>query len=300
MHYLQCPVCSVCFADPYTPAEVKTALGETFQYQVSPHDLKRLQRKITRLRKPINKFLLQILKGYSFYSIRFEHIYKILLSPLQVCLFKNIIPFIGTGRLLDVGCNIGLSMEILQSIGWQTQGVEPRIRWFELAKGRNLKVQHGTLDTVSFPDKHFDAILFIQVFEHIWNPIETLERAKKMLVDNGRIFIEVPNQRCLSFYLFRELFYDYPDHCHCYSPRSLSLLCKKVGLMIKEIRIKSSSGQFIYFLKKKCDKLPNPWKDFLSAIICAKLFKLCFIQPLCFLLETLRFGDVMRVEIAKE
>ena len=62
-------------------------------------------------------------------------------------------PCIGTsaaGRLLDVGCHLGMFLDVAREHGWDVTGVEPS-RWsVERARERGLDVRHGTLDTVHF------------------------------------------------------------------------------------------------------------------------------------------------------
>jgi hypothetical protein len=72
-------------------------------------------------------------------------------------------------------------------------------------------------------------ITFWDVFEHLVNPREVLEKARSLLTDDGLVAIEVPNIRSLySRLLGRRWWYDF-EHVFYYSPRGLLHLLEEAG-----------------------------------------------------------------------
>lgn len=94
------------------------------------------------------------------------------------------------GRLLlDVGCYIGVFVEIAAKHGWDAWGVDPS-RWaVEQARARGLQVVQGTLETGSLPVSDFDMVTLWDVIEHVPNPRATLEHAWRLLKPGGLVVV---------------------------------------------------------------------------------------------------------------
>src|SRR5574340_618799 len=75
-----------------------------------------------------------------------------------------------TRRLLDVGCHIGVMVEIAQQGGWDAWGVEPSTWAAEQARARGLHVITGTLTEAGLADNYFDVVTMWDVIEHLTDP----------------------------------------------------------------------------------------------------------------------------------
>ncbi|MFH1776823.1 MAG: class I SAM-dependent methyltransferase [Candidatus Omnitrophota bacterium] len=298
-HLVQCLECGFCFVKPTPERETQRSFYKSERFTSSAHDLKRFNKKKWRFTLPINKLSLQLFKNYRFYPLKNSLWLKILVWPCRIIALKNIMPYQGNGRFLDVGCNNGMYLAILKALGWETYGVEQELSLYNEAKERVDMAFHGTLEEAKFPDKYFDVIRFNQVFEHVEDPVLSLEEAKRILSDQGRIYIEVPNQKSFAFYAFKEDFYGCPMHLHIFSPETMALLCKKTGLKIKRIKIRSSPGLIRNCLKDRYKRSQNKFKKVFSLLICGKLFELIFIKPFCAVLQILGQGDIFEVELTK-
>jgi 2-polyprenyl-3-methyl-5-hydroxy-6-metoxy-1,4-benzoquinol methylase len=95
----------------------------------------------------------------------------------------------GRGRLLDVGCHIGIFLEEAGARGWDAWGVEPSQWAVAQAKARNLQVVQGTLAEVAFPPDHFDVVTLWDVIEHLPDPMRELRRIARMVRPGGWVCI---------------------------------------------------------------------------------------------------------------
>lgn len=141
------------------------------------------------------------------------------------------------GKVLDVGCGSGRYLKTLKDEGYETHGVEISSLAVEHAKKLGLNVFTGELREAKFPDKHFDLIIFRQSLEHMHSPSEALKEAHRILKDNRRLVIGVPNASSMEAKMFGKYWYnwDMPGHLYFFSPHTLTLLLEKCGFSITKI-----------------------------------------------------------------
>ena len=97
------------------------------------------------------------------------------------------------GTILDVGCGPGFFLKYAKKRGWKTIGIEPSKNAVDFAKKKlGLKVSIGNFDLLK-KYKNIDVIYTHGVLEHIQNPLEFLDLAKKSLSKKGLIFTSVAN-----------------------------------------------------------------------------------------------------------
>jgi 2-polyprenyl-3-methyl-5-hydroxy-6-metoxy-1,4-benzoquinol methylase len=96
--------------------------------------------------------------------------------------------------VLDVGCATGYLAWKLKEKGCNVFGLEIDSEMAEEAKLYCDKVVVGNAETTELPYKeYFDVILFVDVLEHLRNPLEVLTRFKNYLKKDGYIVISIPN-----------------------------------------------------------------------------------------------------------
>lgn len=95
----------------------------------------------------------------------------------------------GPGRLLDIGCHIGIFLEEAEKCGWDAWGIEPSHWAVTWAQQRNLQVIQGTLEETSFPPNHFDVVTLWDVIEHLPDPMSELRRIARIVRPGGWVCI---------------------------------------------------------------------------------------------------------------
>jgi methionine biosynthesis protein MetW len=98
-------------------------------------------------------------------------------------------------RVLDVGCGTGCISELIAGqCDAELTGIEPDADRVAMARSRGLDIVEGYL-TEEFFGLHgkFDAILFVDVLEHLSSPGVLLRMARAGLNPGGRVVVSVPN-----------------------------------------------------------------------------------------------------------
>ncbi len=152
-------------------------------------------------------------------------------------------------RVLDVGCHVGLFVMLARDAGFSCEGIDVSAEAIRVGT-ETLGIPGlaaGTLEKAGFPAGHFDGLIIWDVLEHLYNVIEVMEHCAEVLRPGGYLFAQVPNHRGISARLktlacqlgLRGRHYGhfgFPWHLYHFSPASLRLLAKRVGLETVEIR----------------------------------------------------------------
>ena len=138
------------------------------------------------------------------------------------------------GTLLDVGSYLGLFMQAAESRGWRCKGIEPECdAWQYAVQELKLDVYLGTLRTCTFAPHSFDAIILLQVLEHMLDPRHTLEQIYGLLRPNGVLFVEVPNIDCLSFRILGKRHRHFAEHHFIFfTAKTLTVLLSQCGFRV--------------------------------------------------------------------
>lgn len=150
-----------------------------------------------------------------------------------------------SGKLLDIGSNIGFFLRKAKAKGYEVEGVEPSSALAKMSQELfNLQVRNGYFEASAFPSHSVDIITMIDVFEHVTNPGELLKSAHKVLKDDGILCIKVPNGNYnmlklkLAKMTGKESQYDIFDSCEHvvhYTPSTLKEMLRLHGFKIKKL-----------------------------------------------------------------
>ncbi len=134
----------------------------------------------------------------------------------------------GSSRLLDVGAGTG---HLARSVRRRLPGIE--ILCVEESEPLRNRLGHQGL-TVSknlepiSSDRSFDAVLLIEVIEHVPDPVDFLDRLRKCLDPKGRMFLTTPCGELRNGSRATNA-YDTPEHVQFFTEKSLRLAVKKAG-----------------------------------------------------------------------
>jgi len=100
------------------------------------------------------------------------------------------------GRLLDVGCGNGEYLLFAQECGWQVAGVEPDKEAVDHLREGGLDIKQGIAEDLPFESGSFDVVRAWHSLEHTVSPTKALKEIRRVLKDDGRALIGVPNFGC--------------------------------------------------------------------------------------------------------
>lgn len=149
------------------------------------------------------------------------------------------------GKLLDVGCNMGFFLRKAQDAGFDAYGIDPSTALTENGKKYfHLRIENNFLEQASYPEKSFDVITLIDVFEHISQPREFLGQVRRFLKDDGIACIKVPNGNYnkLKWMIAKALnrandadLFDSYEHVVHYSISTMKKMLSECQFQIKEV-----------------------------------------------------------------
>ena len=147
---------------------------------------------------------------------------------------KNVPPWQGRGRLLDVGCATGRFLSRMQALGWHVSGIELDATAATTARGVTPDVLIGDPVDIELPPATFDLITAFHVVEHLPDPAGALVRMLRWLVPGGLLIVEVPNVGGWGGTLFGRFWsgLDFPRHLIHFTPATMRALVHRCGGVI--------------------------------------------------------------------
>jgi 2-polyprenyl-3-methyl-5-hydroxy-6-metoxy-1,4-benzoquinol methylase len=146
-------------------------------------------------------------------------------------------------RLLDIGCHIGVFVEIAARHGWDAWGVEPSHWAASHAQQIGLQVVEGTMATASFEDESFDVITMWDVIEHLEHPSAEVRQAHRLIKPGGLL---VAHTMDLDSVFARFMGQRWPwlmeMHIYYFTRRTLTVLMEQAGFQILSIK---SQGRYL-------------------------------------------------------
>lgn len=141
------------------------------------------------------------------------------------------------GRLLDIGCSVGFMLEAASKLGFDAEGLELNKKAVDIALSKKLNVRMCGIEEAGYIKKSLDIIILNHILEHIFNPVEFIQRIAGILKDDGLLIIGVPNHGSLVTHVIKRRWYGWgiPEHVWHFDRISLEYLLSKSGLRIKEL-----------------------------------------------------------------
>lgn len=133
------------------------------------------------------------------------------------------------GRVLDVGCGTGDRLDVFRALGFEPYGVETSESALYARNHLGLNVFHGDLFNARFPDRFFDLVTLYNVLEHTHDPRAVCLEVSRILKEDGRLVLQIPNTDSLQCRLFgkRWAAYDVPRDLYYVNVDTLvAFLCR--------------------------------------------------------------------------
>ena len=144
---------------------------------------------------------------------------------------ENFPPWIGGGRLLDVGCATGRFLHQMRAVGWCVAGIE--IDPVAAAKAAAVTPEIFVGDPIDAPfaDGSFDVVTSFHVLEHLPRPLHALRRMLGWLAGGGLLIVEVPNAGGAGGRLFGRYWsgLDFPRHLVHFTPATMAAMVERAG-----------------------------------------------------------------------
>ena len=146
------------------------------------------------------------------------------------------VPYPGDRPVLDIGCGNGQLLLELEAAGCTNlYGVEPTVGAADLArKWTNGRIHAGVLETADLPERYFYLVVMNQVLEHVPSPTATLAAVRKLIREDGMLYLTVPNFAAFEASLFGSHWSGLriPAHLHHFTPGPLRALLERAGFHI--------------------------------------------------------------------
>lgn len=164
---------------------------------------------------------------------RFEEVSK-LIEPVR-------------GEILDIGCADGMFSKVVldKSKARKLIGIDvlkTSVAWANKhwAQTGKMKFMVGDAHQLKFPNETFDAVVALEVLEHVYHPLDVLKEIKRILKKNGYAVLLVPADSSLFRVIWFFWLHFYPrgwvwreTHIQTYKNNYLPKLCQKAGLEVE-------------------------------------------------------------------
>jgi 2-polyprenyl-3-methyl-5-hydroxy-6-metoxy-1,4-benzoquinol methylase len=176
-------------------------------------------------------------------------------------------------RILDVGCGTGVLGGRLRTEGERSVvGITYSQEEATLAAGRLSQVICADLNTYDFSSlEEFDCVIMSHILEHLYDPVDLLERLKRVLRPESVIVVALPNvvwwKQRLQFLIGRWRYQDWGmldrTHFRFFDLQSSEELLRNAGYEILTVR---RDGPFPFIGPIR--KLLGPFATGLDRFIC--------------------------------
>jgi len=292
---VKCRNCGLVFINPRPDQE---EIKRFYPSEYGPH-AERPGPSHAHRQSPLRRRIYSLFYEYPPRDQRNPVVFRVLLLPVKWVIARNVIPFRGTGKILDIGSGSGSFLASMKELGWDPYGIDISPEAVERAQSLGVTMFHGEVQDVPFPEGFFDVITLRAVLEHVHHPVETLCEVHRILKDRGVVYVVVPNIASLNFRIFGRFWYalEAPRHLYAFSPDVMRFLAKKTGFEVLSARFRSStlglraSLQYWYD-DRRGFRGESPFKSSTVVRSAGKIWRTA--------MDVLRMGDTVEYTLTKD
>jgi 2-polyprenyl-3-methyl-5-hydroxy-6-metoxy-1,4-benzoquinol methylase len=139
------------------------------------------------------------------------------------------------GDLLEVGCSVGTMLKtIKEKSKFNVYGVDPSLWAFEKSREKGLKVYQKTLEEFDPGKKKFDVVLNFETIEHVFSPIEFLNKINQITKKGGYIIFTTPNYHGFDMLTLGRYYKNIHAPCHLnyFNIDSIDMILNRAGFKV--------------------------------------------------------------------
>ena len=164
-------------------------------------------------------------------------------------------------RVCDVGCERGELLNVLKEAGRRVEGTQMAPAAADFARKHfGIDVFVGELMNAPFANDRFDAVLMLNVLEHLPDPEGYVAQVSRMLETGGMFWIELPNIGSFTAKMAGKswLHHDPPHHLWGFDKAGIARLLGRHGFVVEHIYSQNWEFGPIGTLQAWLNWLPGP------------------------------------------
>lgn len=143
------------------------------------------------------------------------------------------------GTVGDIGAGLGLFLEELRKL-WphcKLVAIEPSTEMADTCQGKGLEVIPSPIEDVAGWDGQFDLLTSFELFEHLYDPVDFLQKVRNLLRPGGHLFITTLNGEGFDVQVLWKKSKSVmpPHHLNFLNPRSIAMLFQRNGFVVERI-----------------------------------------------------------------
>jgi 2-polyprenyl-3-methyl-5-hydroxy-6-metoxy-1,4-benzoquinol methylase len=155
--------------------------------------------------------------------------------------------------LLDYGAGVGYFVRSTRSAGWESIGIESSV---EARRAANLILENSIFDeshTKKLKSKSQSIISLWHVLEHLPDLKQNIKEFDRLLSQDGRLIVAVPNFKSYDAQYFKNFWaaYDVPRHLWHFSPKSIVRLFSEFGFELESTYPMRFDAYYVSLLSTK-------------------------------------------------
>lgn len=134
---------------------------------------------------------------------------------------------------LDVGCAAGYCVELMNTKGWKTNGLELDEEMYISLREKGFDISKSLLEDFK-TENRFSVITLFDVIEHIPNIDKAFSKLNSLLTKDGVVIMVTPNHNSLQRKLLGKRWFQYKpiEHIQYFNKSSLKIFAERNGLKI--------------------------------------------------------------------
>ncbi len=152
--------------------------------------------------------------------------------------------------ILDIGAGTGDFLNVCKKNGWNITGVETNISAINKATDKGIFL-NDALNKIK--DNNFDVITLWHVLEHVENLSDYISTINKLLSENGRLVVAVPNYKSYDAKYYKEFWaaFDVPRHLWHFSQCSIHKIFSEENMIVEKTIPMKFDAYYVSLLSEK-------------------------------------------------